>query len=115
MLAAVGTEVAVSLTPVARATLFEGTTPLVVKITFTLENGAGSNYLVLDMPQYEYRITAETTHNETQKVILLSTNMGTSLGTAIEGFYFKPSLGSMGNYEDGLLRPEDAPCYVKAQ
>jgi hypothetical protein len=110
-----GTVVAVTLTPVAGATLFDGSAPSVVKKTFTIEDGVGLNYWIHDIPQCEYRITAESTHNGTKKAVLLSTNIGTGFGAAIEGFYFKPSLGSMGNYENGLLGPEDTPFYMKAQ
>lgn len=110
-----GTVVAVTLTPVAGATLFDGSAPSVVKKSFTIEDGVGLNYWVHDIPQSEYRITAESTHNGTKKAVLLSTDIGTGFGAAIESFYFKPGLGSMGNYENGLLGPENTPFYMKAQ
>jgi|GEM_PF-1366324 len=110
-----GTVVTVTLTPVTGATLFDGTTPTVVKKTFTVEDGAGLNYWIHDIPQSEYRITAESSQNGTKKTVLLSTNIGTGFGSAIESFYFKPAGMSVGTYENGLQGPEDAPFYMKVQ
>jgi hypothetical protein len=110
-----GTVVTITLSPVAGATLFDGTVPSVVKKTFTIEDGAGLNYWIHDIPQSEYRITAESSRNGTKKTVLLSTNIGTGFGTAIESFFFKPAGMSVGTYENGLQGPEDAPFYMKAQ
>jgi hypothetical protein len=110
-----GTEVSVTLTPVAGAKLFDDSTPKTIQKSFTIEAGYGYNYWVKDIPQCEYRITAESTKDGVKKPISLSTNIQTGFGPAIENFYFKPGLGSSGDYENGLLGPEDTPFYMKLQ
>lgn len=110
-----GTEVSVTLTPVAGATLFDGSAPKTIQKTFTIEDGVGFNYWIKDIPQCEYRITAESTKNGVKKPIHLSTNIYNGFGPAIENFYFKPASSSMGTYENGLQGPEDFPFYMQQQ
>ncbi len=108
-----GTQVTVSLTPVAGATLFDGSAPKTIQKSFTIEGGNEYNYWVKDIPQCEYRITAETNKNGVKKAIYLSTTFYSGHAPAIENFYFKPAGSSSGTYENGLRGPEDSPFYMQ--
>ncbi len=108
------TTVTVTLTPVAGATLFDGSAPQVVKKQFVTEaaSPAKYNYFLHDIPQCEYRITAESTYNGTTKALALSSDMSTPYTAAIASYYFKPD-GSSGSYENGLASPANEPVYLR--
>lgn len=105
-----GTAITITLTPVSGATLFDGSTPQVISKSFTIESGE-FNYWIYDIPQCEYRITAESKLNGTTKKVLLSTESNSGHAEAIEGFYFKPSIVSGGDYENGMLSSNDNPFF----
>ena len=106
-----GTEITITLTPVSGANLFDGSTPQVISKSFTIEAGE-YNYWIHDIPQCEYRITAEGKSNGTAKPVLLSTEAFSGHAEAIESFYFKPSIISGGDYENGLLSSNDNPFFI---
>ncbi|WP_225000304.1 carboxypeptidase-like regulatory domain-containing protein [Cesiribacter sp. SM1] len=106
-----GTVVTVTLTPVAGATLLDGSAPEVIKKSFTIEEGE-YNYWIHDIAQCEYRITAESKFNGATKEVLLGTSAYSGHKPAIESFYFPPSLGSSGDYENGLLSSNDHPFFM---
>jgi hypothetical protein len=106
-----GTVVTVTLTPVAGATLFDGSAPQVIKKSFTIEEGE-YNYWIHDIAQCEYRITAEGKLNGNTKQILIGTSAYGGHTPAIESFFFKPDLTSGGNYENGMLSSNDNPFYI---
>ncbi|HEV7348262.1 carboxypeptidase-like regulatory domain-containing protein [Telluribacter sp.] len=108
---AAGTVVTITLTPVAGATLFDGSAPTIIKKSFTIEAGE-YNYWVHDIAQCEYRITAEAKLNGAGRQIQLSKSVSSGHAAAIEGFYFKPHLGSSGDYENGLLTTNDDPFFI---
>lgn len=109
----VGTQVTITLTPVAGATHFDGSTPQTIKKTFTIDQANEYNYWIHDIPQSEYRITAESSKDGVVKPIKLTESLNTEFRSAIESFYFKPDLGTMGTYESGLQGPEDYPFYMQ--
>jgi hypothetical protein len=107
-----GTEVTITLTPVAGATRFDGSAPQTIRKSFTIEGGNKYNYWLHDIPQSEYRITAESNYNGARRVIELSDNIYRNYAPTIDGFYFKPASRS---YESGLQGPEDTPFYMHQQ
>lgn len=111
---AAGTEVTVTLTPVAGATLLDGSAPEIIRKEFTIVDGE-YNYWIHDIAQCEYRITAEGKLNGTTKPLLLSTSAYNGHAEAIEHFYFPPSPGSSGDYENGLLSSNDNPFFMYQQ
>ncbi|AHM62683.1 hypothetical protein D770_22180 [Flammeovirgaceae bacterium 311] len=111
---AAGTEVTITLTPVAGATLLDGSAPQVIRKSFTIAEGE-YNYWIHDIAQCEYRITAEAKLNGAVKQLLLSTNAYNGHAAAIESFYFPPSLGSSGDFENGLLSSNDNPFFMYQQ
>lgn len=108
---AAGTDITVTLTPVAGARLFDGSSPAVIQRTFTIEEGE-YNYWVKDIPQSEYRITAEGRLNGATRQLQLSKSAYSGHAAAIENFYFQPDLGSGGDYENGLLTTNDDPFFL---
>lgn len=109
----VNTEVTITLTPVAGATLFDGSSPQVIQKSFTIEASNEYNYWIHDIPQSEYHITAESRYNGTKKIVYLSDSFYEGHSEAIENFYFKPSGSSAGTYENGLATPADHPFYMQ--
>lgn len=107
------TDITITLTPIAGAALFDGSTPQTIQKSFTIEGGNEFNYWIHDIPQCEYRITAESNLNGIKKIVLLSDNFYEGHSPAIESFYFKPDILSSGSYENGLLTPADNPFYMK--
>ena len=108
-----GTTVTVTLTPLAGATLFDGSTPQTIQRSFTIEKASEHHYWLHDIPQCEYRITAQSNKDGVVKPVYLTESLSTSFQAAIESFYFKPALNSSGTYESGLLGPEDKPFYMQ--
>ncbi|MBF9141919.1 carboxypeptidase-like regulatory domain-containing protein [Hymenobacter properus] len=108
-----GTEVTVTLTPVAGATLFDGSAPQVIQKSFTVVNASPAqyNYWLTDIPQCEYRITAQSNFNGITKALTLSADLAAPYQTALPGNYFKSS-GS-GSYESGLGEPQIPVIYLR--
>ncbi len=109
----VGTVVTITLTPVAGATLFDGSAPQTIQKSFTIQQANEYNYWIHDIPQSEYRITAQSSKDGVVKTIYMSESIYDGYRDVIEGFYFKPALGSAGTYENGLLGPEDNTYYMQ--
>ncbi len=109
-----GTTVTVTLTPVAGATLFDGRAPQVIKKQFVTEDASPAkyNYFLHDIPQCEYRITAENSYNGVTKPLALSADTSQPYTAALASYYFRPD-GSNGSYESGLASPADYPVYLR--
>ena len=110
-----GTVVTITLTPVAGATLFDGSTPQTISRSFPLVAPPEYNYWIHDIPQAEYNITAESNYEGVVQPVYLSENIGEGFRTTISNFYFKPASLSVGTYESGLQGPEDTPFYMQLQ
>jgi hypothetical protein len=107
-----GTEVTITLTPVAGTTRFDGSAAQVIRKTFTIGAANVINYWLQDIPQAEYRITAESNLNGARRPIHLTESLSQGFAPAIENFYFRPTTKS---YESGLLGPENTPFFMQRQ
>jgi hypothetical protein len=108
-----GTEVTVTLTPVAGATLFDGSAPQTVRRSFTVVDSSPAqyNYWLHDIPQCDYRVTAESRFNGTTRALVLSPSMTDPYQPAIASNFFRPT-GS-GSYESGLGEPQVPAIYIR--
>ncbi|MBF9219835.1 carboxypeptidase-like regulatory domain-containing protein [Hymenobacter ruricola] len=111
----VGTEVTVTLTPVAGATLFDGSAPQVIRKSFTVVpyTETHDNYWLYDIPQCEYRVTATSRLSGVAHSVGVSRSNIPPFQAALDGVYFKPAGG--GSYESGLQGPQNDPIYVRWQ
>jgi hypothetical protein len=107
-----GTQVTITLTPVAGAKHFDGSAAQVIRKTFTIGASNQINYWLHDIPQAEYRITAESNLNGTRRAVHLTSNLSQGFSPAIDNFYFQPASQS---YESGLLGPENTPLFMQQQ
>ncbi|WP_345226029.1 carboxypeptidase-like regulatory domain-containing protein [Hymenobacter koreensis] len=107
-----GTEVTITFTPVAGAKHFDGSAAQVIRKTFTIGESSQINYWLPDIPQAEYRITAESSLNGVRRTVLLTESLSRGFAPAIENFYFLPASRS---YESGLLGPENTPFFMQQQ
>lgn len=106
-----GTEVAVTLTPVAGATLLDGSAPSVLQKSFTVVNSSPAqyNYWLQDIPQCEYRITATSRYHGATRALELSPDLS-AYQAAIGSTYFKPAGAS---YESGLGEAQVPAIYLR--
>lgn len=108
-----GSEVTVIFTPVAGAALLDGRAPQVVRKSFTVVHSSPAqySYWVQDVPQCEYRITAENRLSGTTRALTVSSNNLIPYPAAIASDYFKTSGGT--SYESGLGEGQIPAIYLR--
>ncbi|WP_343532883.1 carboxypeptidase-like regulatory domain-containing protein [Pedobacter sp.] len=107
-----GTEVAITLTPLANTKFIDGT-PANGKILvrkFAIINGVGQAYYLNDIPAAKYRITASASLNGVVRYADIGSGNPNELTISAE-HYFKAEAGA-GSYESGLASPNEYPFYL---
>ena len=110
-----GTEVTVTCTPVPGATLLDGSSAQTVVQKFTAHDTRPANYLYLihDLPQSHYNITATCKINGQTKKIFMGWKIDQTTNEAISNFSFQPDGSSHGNYESGIQTQVNHPIYMR--
>ena len=112
-----GTEVTVTCTPLPGATLFDGSAAQTVVKKFTAHDTRPAVYLYLihDVPQSHYNISAACTINGKTKRILMGWKVNETSHATIDNFSFQPTGSSHGSYESGIETQTDRPIYMRVE
>lgn len=107
-----GTEVTITLTPVAGARFLDGTSAAgkTVEKKFTIASGVGQAYYINDIPATKYKITAYARRNGATRPVHIGSGSPDEFYADAE-YYFKPEGGS-GSYENGLVSPNEYYFYL---
>lgn len=108
-----GTEVIVTLTPVAGAQFLDGTSAAgrTVEKRFTIVDGVGQAYYINDIPATKYTITATSRKDGVNKMVYIG-NGNPDVFMPNAEYYFRPESGS-GSYESGLGSPNEHYFYIR--
>jgi len=108
-----GTEVTITLAPVAGAKFLDGTAALgkTLQKKFTIIDGVGQAYYINDIPATKYKITATSLKDGISKTVHISAG-NPDVFTADSEYFFRPESGS-GSYESGLGSPNEHYLYIK--
>ncbi|OJX31638.1 MAG: hypothetical protein BGO86_06995 [Chryseobacterium sp. 36-9] len=107
-----GTEVTITLTPASGAKYLDGTSAegKIVQKKFIIASGVGQVYYINDIPATKYKITASSMKNGISQSVHLGIGNPDTFTPNAE-YYFRPDGGS-GNYENGLLSPNEYYFYI---
>ena len=112
-----GTEVTVTCTPLAGATLFDGNAAQTVVKKFTAHDTRPARYLYLiqDVPQSHYNISANCKINGQTKRIMMGWKIDQATHATIDNFSFQPTGSSHGSYESGIETQIDRPIFMRVE
>lgn len=112
-----GTEVTVTCTPTPGAVLFDGSPAQAVVEKFTAHDTRPANYLYLihDIAQSHYNLTATCKINGETKKVLMGWDIDKTTNETIDNFSFLPDGSSHGSYESGIQTQTDNPIYMRVE